>query len=88
VEPVATFRDVATRPGAALIDPRGTERPSLRHTVLLVGPEGGWSDGERECGLPAVGLGPNVLRAETAALAAASVWSSLRAGIVTTDGGR
>jgi 16S rRNA (uracil1498-N3)-methyltransferase len=88
VSGVTTFGDVATRSGAALIDLGGPDRPSLRHTVLLVGPEGGWSDAERECGLPAVGLGPNVLRAETAAVAAASVWAGLRAGIVATDSGR
>ena len=83
VTAVTTFTDVAARSGAALIDIGGTDRPTLRHRVLLVGPEGGWSDAERDCGLPAVGLGPNVLRAETAAVAAASVWSGLRAGIVT-----
>ena len=85
---VTTFTDVAARSGAALIDMGGTDRPTLRHTVLLIGPEGGWADAERDCGLPAVGLGPNVLRAETAAVAAASVWTGLRAGIVAADGGR
>ena len=37
-------------------------------SVLLVGPEGGWSDEERASGLPTVGLGDGVLRAETAAI--------------------
>jgi len=45
---------------------------------LLIGPEGGWSAGERdlltrESGLIRVGLGPWVLRAETAALFALSL---------------
>ncbi len=45
--------------------------------VLAVGPEGGWSDSEREAlsnrGGHRVSLGPRVLRAETAALAALAV---------------
>jgi len=45
--------------------------------ALLVGPEGGWTDGERE-GAAAAGwhpasLGPHILRAETAALAAVAI---------------
>jgi len=39
--------------------------------IVAVGPEGGWDPEEIALGLPAVGLGPNVLRAETAAVAAA-----------------
>jgi 16S rRNA (uracil1498-N3)-methyltransferase len=42
--------------------------------ALLLGPEGGWTDRERElareAGWTAVSLGPQVLRAETAAVAA------------------
>jgi 16S rRNA (uracil1498-N3)-methyltransferase len=49
-------------------------RPSI---ALLVGPEGGFSASEaavaREAGLKAVTLGPRILRAETAALVAATV---------------
>ena len=45
--------------------------------ALLVGPEGGWTDGERrralECGWTPVSLGGHVLRAETAAMAAVAV---------------
>ena len=40
--------------------------------AVAVGPEGGWAPEERALGLPEVGLGPNVLRAETAAIAAAA----------------
>jgi 16S rRNA (uracil1498-N3)-methyltransferase len=44
---------------------------------LLIGPEGGWSDAEREAarhaGFSAVGLGEGILRAETAAMAAMAV---------------
>jgi 16S rRNA (uracil1498-N3)-methyltransferase len=47
--------------------------------ALLIGPEGGFTDAEREAirALPqarAVSLGPRILRAETAAIAALAVW--------------
>ena len=45
--------------------------------ALLVGPEGGWTDREREqiagARWRAVSLGPEVLRAETAAIAALAI---------------
>ncbi len=45
--------------------------------ALLVGPEGGWTDGEREAaraaGWQAVSLSPQVLRAETATAAAVAI---------------
>ncbi len=52
--------------------------------ALLLGPEGGWTDAERQAahsaGWSAVSLGPQVLRAETAACAAMAVimaaWSA------------
>ncbi len=52
---------------------------------LLVGPEGGWTDEERQAAaragwLPA-SLGPRVLRAETAAIAAVAVVSSAFASL-------
>jgi 16S rRNA (uracil1498-N3)-methyltransferase len=81
VEPVADLRSLAARPGAALAD-RGGAPPSLDHPVVLVGPEGGWSDEERGHGLPTVSLGPAVLRAETAALTAGALLTALRAGLV------
>lgn len=42
-------------------------------TALLVGPEGGWAPGELEAAPALAGLGPLVLRVETAALAAAAL---------------
>jgi len=45
--------------------------------ALLIGPEGGWTDQERaqftQSGWTPVSMGPLVLRAETAALAALAV---------------
>jgi 16S rRNA (uracil1498-N3)-methyltransferase len=75
------FADLAAQPGAVLAD-RGGAPPSLERPTVLVGPEGGWSDEERAKGLPDVGLGPQVLRAETAAVAAGTVLTALRAGLL------
>jgi 16S rRNA (uracil1498-N3)-methyltransferase len=50
--------------------------PACR-AALLTGPEGGWTDAERQlagaAGWLPVSLGPQVLRAETAAMAAIAV---------------
>jgi len=81
VEVLRTFAEVAARPGAALAQRTGAP-PSLDRPLVLVGPEGGWSDAEVSRGLPEVGLGAHVLRAETAAVAAGTVLSALRAGLV------
>ena len=81
VEPIADFASVAAEPGAARCD-RDGEPPGLDRPFLLVGPEGGWSPVERDAALPVVRLGPGVLRAETAAIAAAAVLVALRAGVV------
>lgn len=77
VAALAPFDDVAVVGGAALADPGGPPA-TLEHTVVLVGPEGGWSPAERDRGLPRVGLGDNVLRAETAAMAVAVLLGALR----------
>ena len=49
--------------------------------AILIGPEGGFDDAEREAirALPqavGIGLGPRILRAETAAAAAVTIWMS------------
>lgn len=63
-----------SRPGAG---PPATPGPA----AILIGPEGGFSPAERERlrALPFVrpmGLGPRILRAETAAVAALTLWQS------------
>lgn len=63
--------------GCALAD-RGGAPVSLEHPVVLVGPEGGWTDDERARGLPTVRLGDAVLRAETASIAAATLLADAR----------
>jgi 16S rRNA (uracil1498-N3)-methyltransferase len=73
------FSDVVSMPGAVLADMGGEHVPSTR-SVVLIGPEGGWSQEERACGLPTVTLGDGVLRAETAAIAAGVLVTAARRG--------
>jgi 16S rRNA (uracil1498-N3)-methyltransferase len=68
-EPIAT----------ALAEVAGTAEPP----DLMVGPEGGWAPRERALllsrpGVRPVSLGPLILRAETAALAALAAWQAVR----------
>lgn len=72
---------LASRPGAAMAD-RDGGAPSLDLPLLLVGPEGGWSEEERQLEAPRVVLGAQVLRAETAAITAGVLLTALRAGVV------
>jgi 16S rRNA (uracil1498-N3)-methyltransferase len=70
---------------------RGSVREALDGALpvslaVYIGPEGGWSDGERaefeRLGATAVSLGPRILRVETAAVAAlAQVMASLEAAV-------
>ena len=50
----------------------------VTNSLLMVGPEGGWTDRERALATGCVGasLGPRVLRAETAAMAALAILGS------------
>jgi 16S rRNA (uracil1498-N3)-methyltransferase len=84
VAPVTHLAELARLPGACLAERDGGP-PSLARSTVLVGPEGGWSADERGLGLPTVGLGPHVLRAETAAVAAGVLLTALRAGSVRSD---
>ena len=81
VDDLRSFADVAATAGAVLAEPGGAA-PSLERPLVLVGPEGGWSDEEASAPVPRVGLGPTVLRAETAAVAAGALLCALRAGLV------
>lgn len=73
--------DLLGRSGTVLADPGGRPPDREDHTVLC-GPEGGWSEAERAAGGPALGLGPGILRAETAAVTAGALLVALRAGLV------
>ncbi|MBV9951972.1 MAG: 16S rRNA (uracil(1498)-N(3))-methyltransferase [Acidimicrobiia bacterium] len=79
VHPPCTFAAVAALDGAALAERDGAPL-DLAHPVVLVGPEGGWADEERALSLPEVRLGPQVLRAETAAIAAGALLAAQRLG--------
>ncbi len=59
----------------------GGDPPTVGAPAVAVGPEGGW-DASEVADRPLVGLGPQVLRAETAAVAAGLLLCSLRAGLV------
>jgi 16S rRNA (uracil1498-N3)-methyltransferase len=85
IEPVVAFEEVVGRPGACVADLGGAP-PSLEWPCILVGPEGGWAPGERDRFDRTVGLGPQVLRAETAAIVAGGLLVALRAGIVAPAG--
>lgn len=77
VSPVVSFAEIAGRAGAVRCDSGGAPL-GPEHTTVLIGPEGGWA--ETETDLPVVGLGPNVLRSETAAIAAATLMCARRDG--------
>ena len=82
VAPISGLRDYLALPfqGRRLVlDPAATQRlldvgRPEGEVHLLIGPEGGWSDDElaacRSAGCAGMGLGPRVLRTETAGLAA------------------
>jgi 16S rRNA (uracil1498-N3)-methyltransferase len=74
-------RDPSGAGSVAMADRSGA-RPSLRHTTILIGPEGGWAPEEQDLDVPRVALGGHVLRAETAAVTAGVLWATLRGGLV------
>ena len=69
-------------PGEVVLAQLSGDRPSVSQRVVAVGPEGGWSSEELASGLPTVGFGLSVLRAETAAVTAGALLASLRTGTV------
>ena len=80
VETIGSFGELVARPGAVVAD-RGGRPPSLALPVVLIGPEGGWSDEERGVIAPRVTLGATVLRSETAAIVAGSALCGLRSAL-------
>ena len=71
-DPKIAFWEKSSRPLAQL-----PTAPSNSRVILLIGPEGGFTDQEihlaREKGFKAYSLGPRILRAETAAICAATL---------------
>lgn len=79
VEQITTFAALAAEPTACLAH-MGGGPVSLERPLVLIGPEGGWDASELDAALPAVSLvDGGVLRAETAAIAAAALLTALRA---------
>ena len=69
-------------PLARVLAQRDRSGGTVQEAAILVGPEGGFSHAELEMlrhkpFVSPVGLGPRILRAETAAVAALSVWQAL-----------
>jgi 16S rRNA (uracil1498-N3)-methyltransferase len=73
-------------PGEVVLAQLSGDRPTLEQRVVAVGPEGGWSTDDLAAGLPTVGFGLSVLRAETAAVTAGALLASLRTGTVAAAG--
>ncbi len=71
-----------TPPGALALAEPGGDPPTLAHPTVLVGPEGGWTEGELAQVEARVGLNPQVLRVETAAIAVGALLGALRSGLV------
>ena len=68
VVPVAA---AAGTPSGALADPDGSDGVDAGVDTMLIGPEGGFTDGELALAVRRVSLSNNVLRVETAAIVAA-----------------
>jgi 16S rRNA (uracil1498-N3)-methyltransferase len=78
LQTVASYRYVLEESGARpILAELPLDRKPADRVTLLVGPEGGWTDREREAFLAAdwtaVWLGSNILRAETAAVAGLAI---------------
>jgi 16S rRNA (uracil1498-N3)-methyltransferase len=79
-------------PDAASLPPRAEQPSGLKSDIaaaeIAIGPEGGFADDELEAfrvsGFSQVGLGPRILRTETAAIAAV-VWLQARFGDMQTQ---
>ena len=81
VEGPRTPADVAGLPGVALAD-HGGDFPTGTVSTLVVGPEGGWTETERDHFPTRVTLGSSNLRAETAAVFGASLLVAVRTRVV------
>ena len=80
LEAPAAFEDVVHRPGVKFFydaDSAAGQVPSFQTATLIIGPEGGWTEGEieraRDEGCIFQRLGPRRLRAETAAMTATAI---------------
>jgi 16S rRNA (uracil1498-N3)-methyltransferase len=77
----STWEALVAEPGVALAEP-GASPPTGAESLVLVGPEGGWSPAEAVVDVSRLGLGPHVLRAETAAIVAGTLLVARRHGLL------
>jgi 16S rRNA (uracil1498-N3)-methyltransferase len=63
---------------SSVIAEPGGRKLTAADTHIAIGPEGGWSRDEVELASDTVSLGPNILRVETAAVAATALCVNLR----------
>ncbi len=83
IRSLTTFVEgVEGSPGVVLADPEG-RAPTPSDQVIFVGPEGGFSDRERSTA-PLVALPGHILRAETAAMVAATIACGFRADLISS----
>jgi 16S rRNA (uracil1498-N3)-methyltransferase len=79
--PLRFFLDTGSTPLKDFLEPAHKRGAGDHPAYLLVGPEGGWTDGERQqaqaAGYRSAALNTGVLRAETAALTAVAIASHL-----------
>jgi len=73
-----TLAELLKRPDVAVADPVGTTDVAAVHTIVI-GPEGGFDPDEYTTDTPCVSLGASILRAETAAIVAATLMVAHRA---------
>lgn len=71
--------DISSSSGVVFADPQGGTLTGA-HRMIVVGPEGGFEESEIPTGTARVGIGPVVMRAETASLVAGARLVSLREG--------
>ncbi len=81
VTAAATFDEPVIRPGCAMADMAGAPITGDQR-LIMVGPEGGWSDRERQADVPKVRVGEPILRAETASIVAGALMIAIRQGLV------
>ena len=84
VREVATFPQVIgdAAPGSIALAEPGGAALTERHTAIVVGPEGGWTQAEMAAVGDHIALSDGVLRAETAAVVAGALLAATRARIV------
>jgi 16S rRNA (uracil1498-N3)-methyltransferase len=77
IDDVASFDAIVAEAGACMADRSGGAL-TLATPLVMIGPEGGWSDAEAAVAVPRVRLAESVLRAETAAIAAGVLLGAAR----------